>query len=195
MARSFLILHGYEGSGPEHWQSWLADRLRRAGETVAYPDLPSPFAPTLPAWRAALEEALRALPGAPTVLAHSLSCILWLHHCAQAVLEGGCAARVLLVAPPSAAGAPRQIQPFFPVPLDAARVAAAAQETRLVCASDDPYCPQGAAALYGAPLGLEADVLDGAGHVNAAAGYGPWPQVEAWCYGASAIASSRMAPG
>ena len=195
MTRSFLILHGYEGSGPEHWQSWLADRLRRAGETVAYPDFPSPFAPTLPAWRAALEAELRALPGEPVVVAHSLGSLLWLHHCAQPVLEGGRAARVLLVAPPSIAGAPRPIRGFFPVPLERERVAGAADETRLVCAPDDPYCPEDAASVYGDPLGLEVDVLAGAGHINVEAGYGPWPQAEAWCYGASAIASSRIAPG
>ena len=31
---------------------------------------------------------------------------------------------------------------------------AAAGHTRLVCADDDPYCPEGAAALYGGPLDL-----------------------------------------
>jgi hypothetical protein len=195
LARSFLILHGYEGSGPEHWQSWLADRLRRAGELVSYPDLPSPFEPELPAWRAALAAELGALPGEPTVIAHSLACILWLHHCAEPVLDGGRAARVLLVAPPSPAGAPRPIQPFFPVPLERERVAAAAVETRLVCAPDDPYCPEDAAAVYGEPLALPVDVLAGAAHVNVESGYGPWPEAEAWCYGASAITSSRIAPG
>jgi predicted alpha/beta hydrolase family esterase len=195
LTRSFLILHGYQGSGPEHWQTWLAERLRAAGETVAYPDLPAPFAPTLPAWRTALERELRALPGEPIVVAHSLSCVLWLHHCAQPVPEGGRAERVLLVAPPSLAGAPREIRPFFPVPLDPRRVAAAAGETRLVCAPDDPYCPEDAAALYGAPLGVPVDVIAGAGHVNDVAGFGPWPEAEAWCYGASAITSSRIAPG
>jgi serine hydrolase len=49
--------------------------------------------------------------------------------------------------------------------------------------------------MYGAPLGIPVDVLPGAGHVNPDAGFGPWPEVEAWCYGASAIASSRIAPG
>jgi predicted alpha/beta hydrolase family esterase len=195
LARSFLILHGYEGSGPEHWQTWLAERLRAAGETVAYPDLPAPFAPTLPAWRTALEAELRALADEPIVVAHSLSCVLWLHHCAQPVLEGGRAARVLLVAPPSITGAPRPIRQFFPVPLDRGRVAAAAAETRLVCAPDDPYCPEDAAALYGDALGLAVDVLPGGGHVNPDAGFGPWPAAEAWCYGASAITSSRIAPG
>jgi uncharacterized protein len=186
LARSFLILHGYLGSGPDHWQTWLAGRLRDAGETVAYPDLPAPDAPALPAWRAALDAALDALPDRPTVLAHSLACILWLH-----ARAGDRAGRVLLVAPPSPAGAPEPIRPFFPVELDGAAVGAA----RLVCSPDDPYCPEGAAAVYAAPLGIPADVLPGAGHINPDAGFGPWPEVEAWCYGASAIASSRIAPG
>jgi predicted alpha/beta hydrolase family esterase len=181
--RSFLILHGYEGSGPAHWQSWLADRLRRAGEDVAYPDLPDPEAPRLPAWRAALEDALRALPGEPVVLCHSLACILWLHHCADRPRHGGAAERVLLVAPPSARAGVDALLPFFPVPLDPARIAAAARETRIVCAAD-PYCPEGAEALYGDPLGLPVDRLpDRAGHINVEAGFGPWPAVERWCYG------------
>jgi predicted alpha/beta hydrolase family esterase len=195
LARAFLILHGYQGSGPEHWQTWLAGRLRDAGEIVAYPDLPDPFAPRPDLWREALARELAALPGEPVVIAHSLACALWLHHCSAPVLAGVRAARVLLVAPPSAAGAPAPILPFFPVPLDPAAVAAAAAETRLVCAPDDPYCPEDAARVYGEPLGIPVDVLPGAGHINPDAGHGPWPEAAAWCYGASAIASSRIAPG
>jgi hypothetical protein len=195
LARAFLILHGYQGSGPEHWQTWLAGRLRDAGEIVAYPELPDPSAPRPEAWRAALARVLAALPGAPVVIAHSLGCALWLHHCRAPVVPGVRAARVLLVAPASAAGAPEPILAFFPVPLDPGAVAAAARQTRLVCAPDDPYCPEDAARLYGEPLGIPTDVLPGAAHINPESGFGPWPAAEAWCYGASAIASSRMAPG
>jgi len=186
---SFLILHGYLGSGPDHWQTWLAGRLRAAGETVAYPDLPDPAAPMLSAWRAALDTVLAGGDGEPTVIAHSLGCILWLHQCAAGPAR---AHRVLLVAPPSRAGASEPLHDFFPVPLEPAALGA---ETRLVCAPEDPYCPEGAEHHYGVPLGIPVDVLPGAGHVNPDAGFGPWPEVEAWCYGASAIASSRIAPG
>ena len=187
----YLILHGYVGSGPEHWQTWLAERLRAAGERVAYPDLPDPDAPERDAWRAALG---RELQDGATVVAHSLACIVWLDHCAQPVSSAR-PDRVLLVAPPSQAGAPDELAGFFPVPLDPGPVAAAAGSTRLVCAPDDPYCPEDAALLYGAPLGLPVDEIPGAGHINPETGYGPWPGVEAWCYGASASTSSRIAPG
>ena len=115
VAAVFLILHGYMGCGPDHWQTWLAGQLRVKGERVAYPDLPDPEHPRRAAWRAAFADAIE--DGA-TVIAHSLACLVWLDHCADPV----CAARperVLLVAPPSRAGAPDALAEFFPVPLDA----------------------------------------------------------------------------
>jgi predicted alpha/beta hydrolase family esterase len=172
--RNFLILHGLMGSGPGHWQTWLAARLRADGERVAYPDLPDADLPSLHAWRAALDGELEALPDGETVIVcHSLSCLLWLHH----VADGGTQAdRVLLVAPPSEAAGLEAIGSFFPAPLP--RLAAGA---RLVCADDDPYCPEGAATVYGEPLDLPIDVIAGGGHLNPESGYGAWPAVEAWC--------------
>lgn len=185
-AGPFLILHGLEGSGPDHWQSWIAPWLADAGERVDHPDLPDPFAPSLDPWLEALGAALDRLGperGAATVLCHSLSCALWLHHAARDA--GPPVARALLVAPPSLGAGLSALEPFFPVPIDAGAVARAAGETRLVCSDNDPYCPEGAAALYGQPLALPTEVITGAGHVNADAGYGPWPGLEAWCYGAN----------
>jgi uncharacterized protein len=173
-SRSFLILHGLRGSGPGHWQTWLAARLRADGERVAYPDLPDAELPSLPAWREALGGELAALPAGETiVVCHSLACLLWLHH----VSEGGAQAdRALLVAPPSESAGIAEIAEFFPVPLP--RLADGA---RLVCGDNDPYCPEGADTLYGEPLGIPADVLPGASHIHPETGYGPWPAAEVWC--------------
>jgi predicted alpha/beta hydrolase family esterase len=173
-ARSFLILHGWQGSGPGHWQTWLGARLRADGERVAYPDLPDADLPSLQPWREALDGELRALvAGEVIVICHSLSCLLWLHH----VADGGRQAdRVLLVAPPSERAGVPEIEGFFPVPLPAL-----AHGARLVCSDDDPFCPEGAAKVYGEPLRIPIDLLPGRGHLNPEAGYGPWPAVEAWC--------------
>jgi uncharacterized protein len=169
---SFLILHGLEGSGPDHWQSWLASRLRERGERVSYPHLPDPFDPHPSDWERALSTEL-ALLDSPVVLCHSLACLLWLHH----VAEGGAQAdRVLLVAPPSERAEVAAIASFFPAPLP--RLSGGA---RLVCSDNDPYCPEGAARLYGEPLGIAVDLIAGGGHLNPESGYGAWPSVEAWC--------------
>src|SRR3954469_24368185 len=95
LSRSFLILHGLEGSGPEHWQTWLAGRLSERGERVSYPDLPDPFDPRPEDWLAALGAELAAMEGERVVLCHSLACLLWLLHARDS--SGRQADRVLLV--------------------------------------------------------------------------------------------------
>ena len=161
---AYVILHGWQGSGPDHWQTWLAGRLREAGEDVRYPDLPDPDAPRLEPWLDAI-----AREPADVVVCHSLACIAWLH----LVSRGGAnASRTLLVAPPSLVA---ELAEFFPVPLPRL------ERTELWCADDDPYCPEGAGELYGDTLGLPTRVFAGGGHLNPDAGYGPWPEVESWC--------------
>src|SRR3954451_1674256 len=110
---AYLILHGYEGSGPGHWQSWLAGRLRSQDASVRFPDLPDADAPQLSAWLDALDRELGAFADPPVVICHSLACLLWMHHLAR---EGKPASRLLLVAPPSLTGAPEALHSFFPPP-------------------------------------------------------------------------------
>ncbi len=179
--RVFLFLHGVEGSGPEHWQRWLANRLEEAGMEVRFPDFPEPDAPELEPWLEGLEPELSALAGRRiTVLCQSLGCALWLHRACTEPASGP-AERVLLVAPPSP-GARGDGRPgFFPVPLDPRAVSRAAGVTRVVCSDDDPHNPEGADSSWAAPLGVEAEVKPGAGHVTTADGFGPWPALETWC--------------
>ncbi|MEO8889667.1 MAG: alpha/beta hydrolase, partial [Jatrophihabitantaceae bacterium] len=76
-----VILHGWQGSGPDHWQSRLAAQLREAGREVRYPELPDAQTPHLAAWLDALRAALAGLPDDGfDVVAHSLGAVLWLHH-------------------------------------------------------------------------------------------------------------------
>jgi predicted alpha/beta hydrolase family esterase len=180
--RSFLILHGWQGSGPDHWQTWLADRLAAAGEDVRYPDLPDPDFPDVGAWSSAMLEAYGDMPGDRTVICHSLACLLWARE-AWAIpdLERP-ADRVLLVAPPCPVSPIPNARTFYPTPLDADAVRASARELRVVGTDNDPYCPAGAERSFARPLELPIDVLPGAGHINPEAGFGPWPAVEAWCF-------------
>ncbi len=174
---SYLILHGYQGSGPGHWQTWLAGRLRAADAQVAYPDLPDADQPQLRSWLDALARELDALGEPPVVLCHSLACLLWLHHVAGG---GAPASRILLVAPPSPAIELEPLQSFLPAPLDADALRASAPDgARMVCSDNDPYCPERADVAY-ASLDVPADVIAGRGHLNPDAGLGPWPEAEAW---------------
>ncbi|MGV9451246.1 RBBP9/YdeN family alpha/beta hydrolase [Streptomyces sp. NPDC003635] len=175
---SYLILHGWQNHRPkDHWQHWLADRLGALGHQVAYPQLPDADVPELEIW---LQELARRLDDRPeVVLAHSLSAVLWLHAAARALpgLDG--VGRVLLVAPPSGSVLRRypEVAAFAPP----APGFALPGPTRLVAGDDDPYCPEGARALFADPLGIPSDVLPGAAHLDLDAGYGPWPAALEWC--------------
>jgi len=172
-----LILHGWQGSGPDHWQTWLAGRL---GARATYPELPRPFTPRLDDWLEALEAELQ---GHSVVVCHSLACVLWLHHARRAA--GPPVDRVLLVAPPSESVNCADLHGFFPLTVEPSDLGRAATGTRLVCSDNDPYCPEGALRVYGEPLGIDTELIAGAGHINPEAGYGPWPEVERWCLGAT----------
>lgn len=179
--RSFLILHGVENRRPaEHWQYDLAQRLREHGEQVFYPQLPDPDRPMLADWIEAIEAELEMMRGERVVLCHSLGCAAWFHLAAGS--DEPPAARVLLVSPPGpAAFSWEAIAGFTPASLDLARLKLAVATPRLACSDNDPYCPEGAAEIFGQPLGCDVDLLTGAGHVTVSDGYGPWPSVLDWC--------------
>jgi len=190
-----LILHGWQGSGPDHWQTWLAGRLAAAGAHVQYPTLPDCDVPCPDRWGGALQRELRALAraegGERVVIAHSLGCVLWLREAAQ-VAPALRVDRVVLVAPPCPGSRVPELARFYPTGADKSAVDAAAGSTRLVCSDDDPYCPgRGAAEHWGRPLALAVDLLPGTGHLNVEAGYGPWPAMEAWALGEADALKAR----
>ncbi|WP_367322922.1 RBBP9/YdeN family alpha/beta hydrolase [Streptomyces sp. HUAS ZL42] len=192
---SFLILHGWQNHRPEdHWQHWLADRLTVLGHHVTYPQLPDPDDPDLEVWLTELARHLKELPdtGDRVVLAHSASALLWLHAAARGLPGPGDVDRVLLIGPPSASVVVRhpEIAAFAPPPLDGLVLPG---PTRLVAGDDDPYCPEGARAVFGDPLGIPTDILPGAAHLDLDAGYGSWPAVLEWCLDDSATLTARPA--
>ena len=194
MSDVFLILHGWGGNKPAHWQEQLAEKLTAAGREVSAPKMPEPMAPNPDAWMAALHTALQAIPADATltVLAHSLGSINWMHHAAMSqspgfARPGPVADRVLLVAPPYVIreipplDAPPGAADFFPPPLSKEGLAAVARETILIASDTDDYATFDQSSAYAAGLGLEIQKLPGGGHISPYYGYGEWPWVLDWC--------------
>ncbi|MGZ3147891.1 RBBP9/YdeN family alpha/beta hydrolase [Lentzea chajnantorensis] len=175
-----LLIHGWTGSGPEHWQSKLAHAVAEHGGLVDMPHFSDPDQPDLTTWLRELDTHLEAAPAdrERVVIAHSLGCYLWLHHAAREGIAH--VDRVLLVAPPAPDYPEPAIKTFFPAPLDPAGLRRAATDTRLVLGEGDPYLPVAAGKQLAESLRIEVDVVPGAGHINVDAGYGEWPAVLKW---------------
>ena len=188
-----LILHGWGGNKPEHWQEHLFRKLTEAGADVRYPKMPDPMAPSPDAWMGALHQALSEIPADATltVLAHSLGAINWMHHAAMSMeasftRPGPRADRVLLVAPPYVIreipplDAPPGAAEFFPPPLSPAGIRALSKQTVLIATDTDDYATFDQSSAYAAGLGVDIQKLPGGGHISPYYGYGEWPWVLDW---------------
>ena len=178
---SFLILHGLEGSGPDHWQTWLAAGCGSAASASPTPTFPIRSILTPPIGSARWAQSWRCWTS-PIVLCHSLACLLWLR-ASRGRAPSALASRVLLVAPPWRDDlAP--VARFLDHGARARDVTRAAAETLIVCSDDDPYCPPGRGRdLRRAAWNTRARDRRAAGHINPDAGYGEWPDVERWALG------------
>lgn len=161
-----LVVPGYTGSGPGHWQTlWeRADpRLRRV-EQASWDH------PDRDAWVRRLEEAIASLRSAPVLVAHSLGCIAVAHWAAMSCRR---VAGALLVAPADVErpDAPEAIRGFAPVPLERLPF-----RSIVVAGDDDPYADADRSDLFARCWGSTLVRLRGAGHINTDAGFGPWPE-------------------
>jgi predicted alpha/beta hydrolase family esterase len=177
-----VLIPGIGGSGPDHWLSWLAAELTAAGREVRLPDRGDAAEPRLADWLASLRLSLAGLADdGYDVLAHSLGAVLWLHHVSDPEPGSPRPARVALISPPQPTMIPVGASGFLPVPLNVDAVRRSADGTVLVGGEDDPFCPQGVAVAYGAPLKIATTVIAGGGQLSAESGYSRWPAALDWC--------------
>ncbi|MCJ1962190.1 RBBP9/YdeN family alpha/beta hydrolase [Novosphingobium mangrovi (ex Hu et al. 2023)] len=171
---SFLILPGFGGSGPAHWQSrWEArveDASRFAPASWDRPDLED--------WLAALERGLEQAEGPVVLVAHSLACLLTAHWAARqgesVHVTAGRIAGALLVAPPDPEGPafPREASAGF---RDVPRVAFGFPAL-VLASSNDPYASPAFAQDFAQARGAGFLDIGPCGHINAESGLGDWEE-------------------
>lgn len=168
-----LILHGWSGSDFPHWQSLLAGELAQDYGTVCFPLLKDKDAPIKEEWMKEAKEIL--LDFRPdVVVCHSLANILWFHLCHEMRIEG--VKKLFLVAPPRLTCKIPELATFFPVEVPKELYA---QSVTLITSTNDPYMDESEALLLRDALGEEIEhiVLQDAGHINAASGFGQWDEI------------------
>lgn len=181
-----VIIHGYDGSGPGHWQHWLKGELDAQGVDVLFPELPEPLDPKRDAWVDALSELLSGVKSDVTFVAHSLGVWAVDHFLSRHGAEGIRGA--LLVAPPSPYSLFEPIQSFLPPPRSKGAWARIRETSLLLGSDNDDYAGDDEVLELGKALDVDCRILPGAGHINAAAGFGPFPLALEWLRQSGALA-------
>ena len=120
-----------------------------------------------------------------TFVCHSLGCWAVDHLLAAHGSDGVHAA--LLVAPPSPFLIFEPVDSFLPPPQLAAAWAPLRLRTLIVGSDNDDYASSEELQAVADRMGVGYQLLPGAGHINVAAGYGPWPFALDWLRGVGAI--------
>lgn len=162
-----VFVPGYKNSGPDHWQSRWQQKLS-TGRRVVQAEWSKPVRED---WVAEVVGAINEAERPVMIVAHSLGIPCVVHavpHFAKPVLGA------FFVAPPDVANPavrPRHLMTFGPYPREPLPFPAI-----VIASRNDPYCSfevaEDIAAAWGA-LFIDAGK---AGHLNEAAGYGPWPE-------------------
>jgi len=169
----FLIQPGWQNSGPHHWQTLWQAQLGKAATRVPQEDwlVPERFA-----WVKTLKQTISRTPAPVVILAHSIGCMATIFAMQEAPV-----AAVVLVAPADAerSDAPGVLHTFTPIPMEPL-----ATPALLVASDSDPYCTLERGQAFAGAWKADLEIVNGGGHINADAGFGPWPDgwatVGAW---------------
>lgn len=171
MSSTVVLIPGWLDSGPDHWQShWEREhpeyvRLRQRDWEH----------PNRDEWVATLDAALAAFDeDDPAVLAaHSLGCVTIAYWAQSHSSHSRAIKGALLVAPPDlerpdVGDLIPGWSPIPSIPLPFPSI--------VVASADDPYCSLDRGSHFAAAWGSAFVNIGHFGHINAGAGFGPWPQ-------------------
>lgn len=170
--RTVLVLPGWNGSGPDHWQTIWEHKypaLRRVEQR-------SWAEPKPKEWIEAISDAVWNADAPVVLVAHSLACIAVAHWVrAERSLTRSVEA-ALLVAPADVEDpcrSPDVLRTFAPIPR-----ACLPFSSTFVASRNDPYMPLSAARDLAHDWGSTFIDAGNVGHINCASGHGSWPEGE-----------------
>ncbi|MEM7571877.1 MAG: alpha/beta hydrolase [Bacteroidota bacterium] len=166
----FLNLCGLRNSPPDHWQSLWEQRFPGLFRRVPQQDW---AAPDNTAWTAALDKSLQSIPQKEDIvlIGHSVGCatiVNWVRD------YGNCTIRAALLVAPSdveRSDSPTYITGFSPLQL-----APLPFPSLVVASSDDHVVRPERARFFADTWGSGFQLIEAAGHLEASAGYGRWPE-------------------
>ena len=167
---TLLIVPGWQGSGPDHWQSLWESEMPEAIR-VEQEDWEKPV---LVVWLANLKAAVDKYPDS-ILVTHSLGCIL-LAHFVDRYPESAIRAAMIVSPPDTEEIAPIEdvLRDFAPIPRRRFPFPSV-----VVASEDDPYITITRARFFATRWGAGFIDVGRKGHINAESNLGDWPQGKA----------------
>lgn len=182
----YLIIPGWQGSGPDHWQShWhrtLPNTTRLEQRDWLWPDRAE--------WVNALDQNIAADDRPVVLIAHSLGCVTVAHWAARASADSLARVRAaLLVAPADVErlNCPLPLRNFAPIPQ-----ATLPFPSLLIGSDNDRAASTERAIELANTWGSSAVILGGAGHINTDAGFNRWDEGFGFLYRLQHIAAQQQ---
>ena len=170
---TILVVPGVGDSGPEHWQS-LMERAHPHARRVVQDDWSYPVRAD---WVACLARALDAIDGPVVLVGHSAGSVTIVHWAAGYAHHGGIRGALLV--------APADLETELPdgTPVDFLEDAGWIPCPRkplpfasvVVASTNDPYATFERSGELARAWGSRLVRVENGGHLNADAGFGPWP--------------------
>jgi uncharacterized protein len=167
MMTNYLIVPGLGNSGEAHWQTYFEHTLSNCKRIVQQ----EWDAPDCKDWMAAIDTAVSEFePETVVLIGHSLGCTTIAH---WAVQYGKKIKGSLLVAPSDVENPVYTFPATGFTPIPAVKISFT---TIVVASSNDEWVTEARAKLFAADWGSNFISIGAAGHINAASGYGVWPE-------------------
>jgi predicted alpha/beta hydrolase family esterase len=163
----YFIIPGYQGSGPEHWQSWIENKESNF-HRIYQKDWNNP---DMTEWVENVDRAIADFdPQTVVLVAHSLGCLTvaeWVKRYNRKIKAA------LLVAPPDTEVVKQKIGEHLFTEAPNQRILF---PTTLIASTNDPWATIEKSELYAQNWGSEFINVGEAGHINILSGYGEWEQ-------------------
>jgi predicted alpha/beta hydrolase family esterase len=169
-AATFLIVPGWNGSGPGHWQT-IWERRHANFRRIQQDNWRRP---SRKQWIQKIQAAVQEIEAPAFLVAHSLGCLAvaqWAETGDWSKVGGA-----FLVAPPwltVSDNCPAELLEFLPMPTNRLPF-----PSILAASEDDAYLPVEIAPRLARAWGSEFVDLGRQGHINVASGHGDWPEGE-----------------
>ena len=164
---NYFIIPGYQGSGPDHWQTYF-ENTQDNFQRIVQKDWDNP---DIEEWAEKVDKAIAGYdPKSVVLVAHSLGCLTvveWAKRYNRKIKAA------LLVAPPDTDVIRKKVDTNLFEELPIHRIPF---RTTLVASTNDPWATIEKAQYYADQWGSKFINIGDAGHINNLSGYGKWDE-------------------